>query len=262
MNGWVSGIKVAHFPVSAFTIKLSDFVKELEDHSWFPADLRNFQMDFIGFVVARLDVYREFVQHLKKFSLPQFMVDLCSGGGEPAISIFKKSNRFDRLVLSDKFPGTLGFRDNKISYLRQSADVLEMEFKPGTCYTMFNAFHHFTDDNKIKIAQKVQSSGSVAFFVEVLEPTVICFLKIFFATVIGTLFITPFIKPFSFKRLFFTYIIPINIFTIAFDGIVSVFKSRSVHQYQKLFNQCNTIEVLKLRNGFHPLIIIQIRQAN
>jgi ubiquinone/menaquinone biosynthesis C-methylase UbiE len=235
-------------------------MKELEDHSWFPPVLRNFQTDFIGFVVASFNVYDAFIQHLKNLSLPvQSMTDLCSGSGEAAINIFRKSNCFSHLYLSDKFPNDLKLDDGKISYDKTSTDVLEMEFNHGTYYTMFNAFHHFTDEEKLKIVTKIQNSGSGAFIVEILEPTVFCFLKIFFTTTLGSLLLTPFIRPFSLKRLFFTYILPINILTISFDGIVSVFKSRSVKQYQKLFtDNGHAIKVFRLQNRLSNIIIIQI----
>ena len=211
-------------------------MKELEDLPYFPSLLRNFQTAFIGFVVVRFNVYQAFIEHIRSLSHPiQPMNDLCSGSGEPAIHIFKESNCFSHLILSDKFPTDLKLDDDKISYDKISTDVLEMEFKHGTYYTMFNAFHHFTDAEKIKIVQKIQNSGSGAFIVEILEPTVFCLLKIFFTTTVGSLLLTPFIRPFSLKRLFFTYIFPVNILTISFDGILSVFKSRSVKQYQKLF---------------------------
>jgi hypothetical protein len=235
-------------------------VKELEDHSWFPPVLRNFQTEFIGFVVATFNVYDVFVQYLKTLMLPvQPMTDLCAGSGEPAISIFRISNCFSRLFLSDKYPNALKFHDGKISHDIVKIDVLEIEFKLGTYYTMFNAFHHFTDEDKLKIAQKIRASGSLAFLVEILEPTIFCLLKVFLITTVGSLLLTPFILPFSLKRLFFTYIFPVNILAITFDGIVSVFKSRSVKQYQKLFADCeNTIKIFRLTNGLNPLIVIQI----
>ncbi len=187
------------------------------------------------------------------------MKDLCSGSGEPAINFFRKSNGFSSLGLTDKFPNRLGINDTRISYLMKRSDVLEMEFKPGTCYTMFNAFHHFNDDDKIKIANKIQTSGSNGFIVEILDPGIICFLRVLFITTIGSLFLTPFVRPFSLKRLFFTYIIPINIFTITYDGIISVFKSRSVKQYKKLFaNHNDSISILRLKSILNPLIVIQI----
>ena len=235
-------------------------MKELEDYYWFPSVLRNFQTEFIGFVVDRFRVYDVFIQHLKTIPLSKLpMTDLCSGSGEPAIGIFRKSNCFSRLKLSDKFPSALNINDDNIYYEVQSTDVLEMEFKPGTYYTMFNAFHHFTDEEKVKITQDIQNSGSTAFIVEILEPTFFCLLKIFFTTTLGSLILTPFIRPFSLKRLFFTYIFPINIIAITFDGIVSVLKSRSIKQYQDLFaSNEHAIKIFRLKNGLNPLMVIQI----
>lgn len=235
-------------------------MKELEDLSWFPSVLRNYQTDFIGFVVARFNVYGVFIDHVKALLLPvQPMTDLCSGSGEPAISIFRKSDCFSHLLLTDKYPNTLKFQDDKITYNMLRADVLEMEFRQGTCYTMFNAFHHFTDGDKTRIAHRIQATGSRAFFVEILQPNIVCLLKVFLATTIGSLLLTPFLHPFSLKRLFFTYILPVNILAITYDGIVSVFKSRSVMQYQELFAGTeDTVKVIKLTNGWHPLVVIHI----
>lgn len=235
-------------------------MKELEDYHWFPSVLRNFQTEFIGFVVDKFRVYDAFVQHLKTMQLPkQPMTDLCSGSGEPAISIFRKSHCFSRLTLTDKFPNALNIPDNNIHYDLQSIDVLKMVFKPGTYYTMFNAFHHFTDEEKVTIAKDIQNSGATAFIVEILEPTVFCFLKVCFMTTIGSLVLTPFILPFSLKRLLFTYILPINIFTITYDGIVSVLKSRSVKRYQDLLvTNAHAIKIIRIKNGLTPLIVIQI----
>ena len=236
-------------------------MKELEDFPHFPALLRNFQTEFIGFVVVRFNVYRAFIKYINSLSLPrQPMTDLCSGSGETAIHIFKESNCCSHLILTDKFPNKIPVSDDKISYLPQSVDVLEMEFQPGACYTIFNAFHHFKAEDKLKIARKILASRSRSFFVEILEPSIVCLLKVLFIATIGNLLLTPFIHPFSFKRLFFTYIIPVNIVTITYDGIVSVFKSCTVKGYRKLFESYgDSIKVFKLRKGLSPLIVIQIQ---
>jgi hypothetical protein len=235
-------------------------VKELEDYNWFPAVLRNFQTEFIGFIVDKFNVYGGFIQHLNALQLAKLpMTDLCSGSGNPAISIYRKSKCFSSLQLTDKFPSVLKIDDTEIHYEIQPSDVLEMEFKPNTYYTMFNAFHHFTDEEKIKITQKIQNSGSDAFIVEILEPSAFYLLKIMFTTTIGCLILSPFMRPFSLKRLFFTYILPVNLITITFDGIVSVFKARSVKHYQHLFaNSEQKIQVVQLKNGLNPVIVIQL----
>ena len=237
-------------------------MKELEDYTWFPPILRQFQTEFIGFVVTQFHLYDVFIRHLKTLSpTSSSMTDLCSGSGEPAISIFRKSNSFRSLSLSDKFSIDLETNDDRITYKMQSTDVLEMEFKRGTCYTMFNAFHHFEDEEKLHIVQKIRLSGSDAYIVEILEPNFICFIKVLFTGTIGNLMLTPFILPLSVIRLFLSYIVPVNLLTITIDGLVSVLKSRSISQYQKLFAHYEqSVKIYRLNNKLNSLLIIQIDQ--
>jgi hypothetical protein len=236
-------------------------MKELGDHSWFPSFFRNLQTDFIGFVAIKLKAYNAFIKYVTDLSLPkQKMIDLCSGSGEPAVSIFKKTGCFTSLLLTDKFPSPRSFSDQRIHYEHARKDVLDMVFENGACYTMFNAFHHFSDTEKLELIKKIRSSGSRAFIVEILEPNVICILKVLALTTFGSLVMTPFVRPFSLRRLFFTYIIPVNILTISFDGIVSVFKSRSLQQYQKLtVNTKEDVELLRLKNLINSNIILHIQ---
>lgn len=234
-------------------------MKELEDYSWFPSVLRNYQTEFIGYVVARFHVYDGFIHHLQSLKFPVMpMSDLCSGSGEPAISIYKKSACFRHLTLSDKYPGkNISNEDNQ--YQIEPKDVLEMEFDKGTCYTMFNAFHHFSEAEKINIVNKIKYSGSRSFIVEILEPTMICFLKVLITTTVGTIILTPFIQPFSLLRLILTYVLPLTVITITYDGIVSVLKSRSLSHYQKIYGDLNgQVKIQRLKHGFHNLIILHI----
>ena len=49
--------------------------------------------------------------------------------------------------------------------------------------------------------------------------------------------VTPFIKPYKFSRLFFTYIIPIIPFCTMWDGLVSVLRTYSVEELQEMVNE-------------------------
>jgi hypothetical protein len=223
-------------------------VLELEDYPWFPTQLRQFQMDFIGFVVTKFNFYDVFIDHFKKeIKSPLPMYDLCSGSGEPAITIFNKSDCFSELILSDKFP-----IDSNII----NKDVLKMNFESGICYTMFNAFHHFTDGEKKEIVLKIQKAKAKGYFVEILEPSLLFIIKVCMLTLVANLIITPFIRPFSFLRIFFTYIIPINLFTITYDGVVSVLKSKSIKQYKQILPE--GIKIYHLKKYLSSLVVIEI----
>lgn len=238
-------------------------MKELEDYNGFPAILRNFQTDYIGFVVKTFSIYKPFIELLKSHQKEgNIMFDLCSGSGEPAISIYKKSKVFKALFLSDKYPNQLHSNDQSINYISDSIDALEYTFNKDSVYTMFNAIHHFDDAQKIEILKRIQNNYTSAYCVEILQPTFKCFVQVLFASTIGVLALTPFIQPFNLKRLLFTYIIPINVLTIAYDGCVSVLKSRSAKQYRELFvGFGNSVEVLEIGNFLSPLLVIRLKQT-
>jgi hypothetical protein len=234
---------------------------ELEDQRWFPRALREFQTAFIGMVVCRFHVYRPFITLLRAGAFPPVpMQDLCSGSGEPAVRIFNGTGVFTSLLLSDKFPPRYHEQGAGIHYDPIPLDVMRLRVQEDTCYTMLNAFHHFTDAQKRELVQRFCRSRSHACIVEVLEPTVACFLKVLFTTTVGCLLLMPLVRPFSFARLFFTYAIPVNLLTITYDGLVSVCKSRSYAWYRdQLGNGDPRIRVRRLQHGLVPIIVIDIR---
>ena len=75
-----------------------------------------------------------------------------------------------------------------------------------------------------------------------------------------------FVKPLSFARLFFTYIIPINLITVTYDGIVSVLKSKTVRHYETLLKnsstQTFTITVNSIKNWKGNVVYIKGQPIN
>ncbi|MEO8732750.1 MAG: hypothetical protein ABI373_00330, partial [Flavobacteriales bacterium] len=188
--------------------------------------------------------------------------DLCSGSGEPAISVFEHSTCFTRLTLTDLYPRSSFPSTGMVTYDPRPVDAKTMEIFPGACYTMFNAFHHFTDSEKVGLVHRLRGAGNEAFLVEVLEPTALCLAKVLVATTVGTLLFMPFVRPFSFARLFFTYIVPINVLTIAWDGVISVFRSRSLAQYRALFAaDAQGISVHRLPATLQAIIVIHLQRT-
>jgi len=229
-------------------------IKELEDYSWFPPMFRRYQAEYIGSLVIWLRIYRPLVSELEQLvrsTRPQFIQDLCSGSGIPAIYVQKQMKNIPQTMLSDKFPDT-SFNDNaNLTYLKKSIDAIWVVPDPHICYTMYNAFHHFSSDQQKEMVNKMAVRKSPFLFAEILQPGVLTTIRIIFAATILQLFTAPFIKPFSLKRLFFTYIIPVNLLTVLYDGIISVFKSRPAHYYRKLLEGSSD-------NGF----VITIGQYN
>jgi hypothetical protein len=243
-------------------------MKELEDFDWFPVVLRRFQTEFIGTMVEKTHIYRPLVPILDCILTrhqPQAITDLCTGNANPALYLHKRLFEAPKLVLTDKFPHleAAQFRAQpQIQVINESVDVLDMRFENNQLYMMFNAFHHFDANAQNKIMTDLQQAGSPFIFVEILQPKLFEYLKIAVTTTLGQLLLTPFVRPFSWLRLLFTYIIPINLLTVTYDGLVSVSKSKSVAQFQEVLPKNPTanyqIKVLQLSSYFFTrLTLIQ-----
>lgn len=208
-------------------------LKELEDYTWFPPILRRWQMDFIGSLAVWTKLYAPLAPVLQELitETPCIKIqDVCSGSGLPALYIQKRVKNKLPLFLSDKFPGE-SFNKTDAKYITPSVDVTTLQPLKNTCYTMYNAFHHFNAVTQLHIVKSMAAANVPFLFAEILQPGIFNMIKIFLTTTVVQLLAAPFVKPFSLARLFFTYIVPVNIFTITYDGVVSVLKSKTAGQF-------------------------------
>jgi hypothetical protein len=215
-------------------------MKELEDYAWFPPLLRRFQAEYIGQLAARTKVYRPLLPILKKMidqQRPGQITDLCTGNADPMLYMARHLPEPQRIVLTDKFPRPDLAPEpgiHHIHVLTTPFDVTTDAFAPDQLYTMFNAFHHFGPAGQLSLMQRVKASGSAFLWVEILEPGLFSAVKIAAATTVGQLLLAPFVRPFSIFRLLLTYVLPINLFTVTLDGLISVAKSKPLAHYQQL----------------------------
>ncbi len=89
---------------------------EFEDLTWFPDFLRQSMMDFLRFMISKLQIYEPIVplmqQALQHTSQPDIL-DLCSGGGGGIVGIQQKLSKQVgynvKITISDKFPNLPAF---------------------------------------------------------------------------------------------------------------------------------------------------------
>lgn len=244
-------------------------IKELEDYSWFPLSLRRYQADYIGSLVKWLSVYQPLVAQLDELSnstKADTIQDLCSGSGIPAIYMLERAKNISQMLLSDKYPDGSFKDDQKLKYIKTSTDVIELVPQPGVCYTMYNAFHHFSPCEQKQLISKMAENKNGFLFAEILHPGILTIIRIVFAATVLQLLTAPFIKPFSFKRLFFTYFIPFNLLTVLYDGLISVTRSGAHNYYCSLFENMSgndfIISVEQCRNWKGRLIFIKGNPVN
>lgn len=185
------------------------------------------------------------------------IIDECSGSGGAIISLrsllFKGLGRDVSIVLTDKFPHP-GAEINEpgISYFPDAADAQSLPESLSGFRTLFTSFHHFrTDSAKRILADAVKSESGIGIF-EVTKSDLRHFL-IVMPTPLYVLFVTPFLRPLSLTRFFWTYVIPVIPFFSWWDGIISNFRSYSENELKALVSGFTAYEWITGTAGEHQI---------
>ena len=219
---------------------------EFEDQKWFPQLLRNYVTDFLQYLANKAKVYEPVVdvinETLQKSNTTQ-IIDLGSGGGGGLVWLGKelqKKNSEIRIKFTDLFTNVEAFQ-----HTTNQSDIFEYHSEPINAKnvpenlkglrTMFLSFHHFQPKNAKMILQNAINSNQPIAVLEIQDrslPSIVAMLL----SPVSVLFTTPFIRPFRWSRLFFTYLIPIVPFVVLWDGIVSALRTYTVEEMRNLIN--------------------------
>lgn len=238
-------------------------LNELEDQDWFPPLLRKYQMEYIGMIVKLFGTYRNLVPIIKSKLLKNnclTIVDLCSGSGLPAIYMHKKLKlKGLSSFLTDKYPQNI-IDIEGVQYLKQPLELNQIIPQNDRFYTIYNAWHHFELTEQENLIQKIIKNKSSLFIVEILTPTIFSFIMVTLSSTFGVLLTCPFIKPFEWKRIILTYVLPVNILTVLIDGYISILKSKSKKTYEKELKLLNiNQDFVTIESNFHfPIWITTI----
>ncbi len=212
---------------------------EWEDFSWYPDLIREAQTDYLRFLMETFDVFRAVIPKLggaMERAKTSHLMDFCSGGGGSMLLVQRHlKEQFPALdfsaQLSDLYPNLPAFQhvamqsQDKISFTTQPIDVRKVPeaFTEGF-WTIFNGFHHLKPDAARNFLQEaVQRKCPVGIF-EPLDKSVLHIVLNTFALTVLMFLVTPFIRPFRWSRLIFTYLIPLIPFFTLWDGWVSVLR--------------------------------------
>ena len=200
---------------------------EFEDQIWFPKNLRRWQMDYIRMAIKLLDPYRNLQSPWISEEPPDTRVDLASGAGEPVPELYQRWSPNDRpiqLIRTDLYPSGEG-----IDFLDLRSDA----YPPAHLYTLFNAFHHLDSMDQLQIMARMSVSRT-ALIAEPLSRNPLTFLGVFVLTGPGNFILSPFVRPFSWPRMFWTYIIPIVPVVTCWDGLISVLRTPRSKDFREL----------------------------
>jgi hypothetical protein len=223
---------------------------EIHDQPWFPRFLRDQVTDALQLILHLGNFYQPIVAPLRRAlenSGAHQIVDLCSGAGGPWLWLYKSLYiDFDRqdttmvsVCLTDKYPNTPAFARaqtasrNKIHFHASPVSVTEVPPDLDGFRTLFASFHHFPPPEAQAILQDaVDRQQGIGIF----EVPGRHFLTILLTLLvpIADLLVTPFLRPFRWSRLLWTYLLPVIPLILLFDGLVSCLRVYSPRELTEL----------------------------
>ena len=214
---------------------------EFHEQPWFPASFRDYVTDALQFGFNLLKLYSPAVPLLQRVvdsTGSRSIVDMCSGGGGPWLDLSRKlqSRKLHgdppglQIWLTDKYPNLGTFQnvsatsENHIGYYPGSVDATSVPHELKGLRTMFTSFHHFSPEDARAILQNAVDAGESIGVFEIPRraPSTI---GLTFGLVFMLFVCTPWIRPFRWSRLFWTYLVPIIPLVLLFDGVVSCLRT-------------------------------------
>ena len=235
---------------------------EIHEQPWFPSSIRDEITDALQFGFRLLKVYAPIIPRLQgaleattcRSTARPTIVDLCSGGGGPWFHLSRKlqspasagETQGLQIWLTDKYPNPLAHKnvvvasENHVGSYPRPVDAMNVPRELKGFRTMFTSFHHFPPEQARDILQDAVDAGEGIGIFEITRRASAA-VGLVVGWVLFLFFATPWIRPFRWSRLLWTYVIPIIPVALIFDGVVSCLRTYRPSELRDLVN--------KLTNG-------------
>lgn len=213
---------------------------ELHDLARCPASLRDALTDFLAFALNLSGAYDPAGPLLRRALMrtgARRIVDLCSGAGGPWIRLANEVGV--PVLLTDLYPhrgGTVG-----VPFHPDPVDARAVPETLDGFRTLFTSFHHFRPaEARAILADAVKRGQGIAVFeVARRRPFDMGLVAL---TWLGVLAAAPFIRPFRWSRLLWSYLPPLLPLVGTFDGLVSCLRWYSPAELRALVHGLDSFE--------------------
>ncbi len=239
---------------------------EIHDQTWCPRLLGHSVRSVLQLSAEIMQMYSCILpQLLEATKDEQQVIDLCSGAGGPWLGLVKALPKDSslRIRLTDLFPNRAAFRQalkatqGVIGFEPESVDATDVPASLTGFRTLFASFHHFEPAMARSILQDAVDKHEGIGIFEMTERTPLGIGFVALTSPLGPLVLTPLIRPFSWARLFWTYIIPVLPLMAMFDGVVSCIRTYSPAELQQLVESLDADnyewQIGKVRAPFNPM---------
>ena len=219
---------------------------EFHDQSWFPGGLRRLVTENLRWAEGLADPYgvvAPLIADALRATGERRVVDLCSGSGGPWPQLKPRVEALlgeaISLTLTDKFPNgeaLAGFgaeaRDG-VSVYPEPVDVAAAPEALAGFRTIFSGFHHFPPDVAQAILADAVAKGRGIGIFELTARRPEHFLAIALTPLMHVPG-APFVRPFRWARLFWSWLVPVLPAVLLHDGIVSCLRTYSPRELDEL----------------------------
>jgi hypothetical protein len=219
---------------------------EIHDQPWCPGLIRDAVTDFLQYAANHWGQYTPLLPtlcyFLQRVNAPR-IVDLCSGGGGPwqrlSGTIGRAFGSDFRIVLTDRYPNLAAFRQagelsgGVVEFRESPVDACAIPETLGGFRTLFSSFHHFDPPVARRLLQNAVDSGQGIGVFEMTERRCMTMVAMLTAPLFVLMHAHK-IRPFTWSRLFLTYLIPVVPLIVMIDGITSCLRTYTVEELAEL----------------------------
>ena len=216
---------------------------EFADQPWFPKVLRNGETAYLA-TVYRFFLPRRWVEKVSKVVCQDEcseILDLCSGSGGPMPLIIDELVKLGynvRATLTDLYPHPKSGSNPRITWSAEPVDATHVQSNLVGVRTMFSAFHHFRPDAAKSILKDAFDGRRAICVFESGSGRLLNF-GMALGHPIVMLAVMPFVRPFRWSYLIFTYLIPLIPLALLWDVIVSFLRIYSLEQMATMTEALN-----------------------
>jgi hypothetical protein len=218
---------------------------EISDEAWCPRGIRQGATDFCRFVTELSRVHNLIApllaEALRKTGARQ-VLDLGSGAAGPWLQLQPRLRELGvdvPVCLSDAYPDLEAFErarrlsQQTITYHADPVDATQVPDQLSGFRTLFSAFHHLRPNQARAVLADAVARGEGIGIFETGNRQWLTFLEAL-GTPLRVLVLAPFIQPFRWSRLFWTWLVPALPLVLWFDVIVSCLRVYSEPELREL----------------------------
>lgn len=218
---------------------------ELEDQPWFPAVWRDAGTAYLRLAAdwtGQPSYMAPKLAELLRATGVRRLVDLCSGGAGPIPAVIEHLHRQGveaKAVLTDLYPNAKTLAavaarsSGRVEVYGAPMDATKVPASLPGCRTLFNALHHFRPTDARGILQSAVDDGQPVATFDVSERSAPFLVGILFGGLVFML-ACPFLRPFDWRWIVFTYLIPVIPLFVVWDGFVSGLRTYSVDELHEM----------------------------